>query len=84
MTPELKNRFVDDVLSLLKGTYTTADGTQIQGQAISYLQAEMRDYGKRWRGLGSLGDFEYLLECNGFRVVPGRNARGNHARVVTV
>jgi hypothetical protein len=84
MTPELTDRFVDDVLSLLTATYTTENGTVIQGQAISYLIAEMRDYDKRWRGLGSLGDFEYLLECNGFRVVKGRNSRGNHARVVTV
>jgi hypothetical protein len=84
MTPELTNRFIDDVLSLLRGTYTLANGTTVQGQAVSFVLSEMRDYGKRWRGLGSLGDFEYLLEQHGFRIVKGQNSRGNHARVVTV
>jgi hypothetical protein len=84
MDQAMTDHFVDDVLSCLTATYTVSDGSTIQGAAISYLIAEMRDYDKRWRGLGSLGDFEYLLEQQGFRVVQGRNARGNHARVVTV
>jgi len=84
MSPELASRFVDDVLSELTGSYTTETGEKIQGQAISYLLSEMRDYDKKWKNLGSLGDFECLLEEHGFKIVSGRNARSNRARVVTV
>jgi hypothetical protein len=84
MNAPLTDRFIDDVLSCLTGRYTLRSGEEVQGQAVSYLLSAMRDYDKRWTGLGSLGDFETLLERNGFRVVPGKNGRGNNARVVTV
>lgn len=87
----LKDRFVDDVLSCLTSVYQTPDKTEtFQGQSVSYLLSQMRDYDKRWRGLGSLGDFEGLLERTGFvirrgqMISTGSGRRGPPARVVTL
>lgn len=55
-TPALKARFVDDVLDLLPSTGE---------QSISFLLSEMRQM-KGWRGIGTLGNFESLLEEAGF------------------
>jgi hypothetical protein len=86
----MTDRFVDDVLSCLRGTYQAEDGKLFQGASISFLLSEMHD--KRWTGLGNLNDFENLLEQQGFVVRQGKPGRwyrtgwkyAGHARVVTV
>lgn len=86
------DRFVDDILELIcRDRYLLSDGEEIQGQAISFLQSELRDRG--WRRLGSLSDLETKVENRGFRVrvaygvrykIGGEIYRGRRARVVTL
>jgi hypothetical protein len=89
-TAELKEQFINDVLECLYEPYTLENGTATQGQSISFLIHMLRDPWRlpggrsTWKNLGGLYDFEDLLWYAGFKVVRGRNRRGNRARVVTV
>lgn len=85
MTPEILQKLTDDLLAHLaqRGeSYTLNTGEKVKGQAASFLQSEMRSLG--WRNLGSLSDFEAECENAGFRVLGGRNRRGQPCRVVTL
>lgn len=80
--------FVEDVTSTLsENYYVDLAGRPLVGQAVSYVLSSLRDRcgcksGRVWSRLGGLGDFESTLIENGFRIVPGKNARGNRARIV--
>ncbi len=76
----MQEKLTASILGYLGDSYVCG-GVQVKGQAISYLRTALLDDG--WRGLGNLADFEYLVETLGFKVVPGKNSRGNNARVVT-
>jgi hypothetical protein len=84
-----KEKFVNDVLTILTRStpyyYRNHAGQVIQGQAVSVVLTELRDYQFRWRGLPSgLGNFESMIEEAGFLVIAGSNARGNRCRIVTL
>lgn len=81
-TPALREQFVDDVLSLARGTYELPSGERVQGEALSALQRSLtsRSYGglpggRRWTGLSRYCDFVSALESAGFRVVRARTVR---------
>lgn len=83
--------FQEDVRSQLKGAYFLPDGTEVKGQAVSYLLTQLRgQYGwsnlpskRLWRNLGQLVAFERLLREQGFKVTyKGRNNRGQKTIVV--
>ena len=80
-----KLKFQDDVLSFLYDTYYD-DGKPVQGQSVSYVLGEMRSKlgGRGWRGIGTLHDFEILLEAADFVILPLRNNRNQKARVITL
>lgn len=64
-------RFTEDVASLLTGKYKLADGSIVKGVASSYALKVMRNYldnGRRWRGIGTLGNFEHECKRLGFQV----------------
>jgi hypothetical protein len=82
VSPAERERFVDDVLGELGARYLLDDGTEVEGQAISYLRIALssRCYGStrrsgRWRGLSRYGTFVDGLREAGFRVERGRGYR---------
>lgn len=89
-----KSQLTDSILErLAKGdVYTTPAGTQVTGQAVSFLKASLGTCwhknvgfdGMRFRGLGSLSEFEAMCRELGFTVVRARNTRGQLATVVTL
>lgn len=85
-----KALFQQDVQKTLSdGYYFKLDRTPVRGQAVSSVLSTLRDpvgreNGRHWKNLGGLGDFEGTLERNGFRIVKGKNKRGNPCRIVTV
>jgi hypothetical protein len=81
-SPAMRERFVDDVLKQLCARYVLDDGTEVEGQSLSYLRTALssRLYGAgdrsaRWRGLSRYGDFVEALREAGFRVERGRGYR---------
>ncbi len=79
-----QTKLTDDILNVLAhaGHYTMDDGSKVQGQAVSFLQTQMRIAG--WRNLGCLAEFENTVEQLGFTLARGRNSRGQNALVVTL
>lgn len=82
--------FRADVLAeLSSGYYFDSNKQPVKGQAVSFCLSQLRDPcnnrpdRRYWKNLGGLGDFESLLEENGFQVIKGSNKRGNPCRIVT-
>lgn len=78
MDAPTRERLTDAILGLLTSTYQLADGTQVQGQSISFLSQELRDKG--WKGVSNLNDLESTVEALGFRMVRGQGFRWNSSR----
>jgi hypothetical protein len=80
-------KFVDDVLARM-GEFYVVNGKRQQGQAVSFLLTAMRQGDnparRSWTIPGGIAGFESELERAGFRVVDGRNSRGQRTRVVTL
>lgn len=68
-----------DIITYLSGKKAHVRTGNLDGEeAISFLHKELRD--RRWRGLGSLGDFEDMLEGMGFYI---RKVYRNNVRIRT-
>lgn len=73
-------QFAKDLFVNLKETYILQDGTQVEGQAFSWLVKCLREDG--WSLPGRRDDQNELLERIGLRIEYGTNTRGNRAEVV--
>lgn len=71
-------KFTDDVLSVLA---RTRDGREAVSVLLNSLRGGIRspfspESGRRWRGIGTLSNFETLLEQAGFDLVREYDAAG--------
>lgn len=60
------SKLAEAVKSLLVSTYRKHDGSDIKGQAISFLSSELRDRG--WKNVSNLYNLEDELKKLGFKV----------------
>lgn len=74
--PNLEAKLADEILAYL----ASAEKSGEAGESVSYIHRNLARDG--WKGLGVLADFEDLIERLGFRVVDGKNSRGQSRREV--
>jgi hypothetical protein len=83
MKKNVSERLVDSILNKLnEWEYQDKSGNQIPGQALSFLRHDL--YNSGWSGLGNICQFQDKIEELGFKVVIGKNIRGQKCQVVTI